>query len=360
MMRLAAWFIRFAYFVCALFPRRDKVSFLSRQSSRPFDFALLEPEIRRSLPGYDIVWSCVPESGSFGPLLAFRQVWHAATSRVCIVDGYVPAVSVPKSHEGALCVQLWHSLGAMKRFGYQALDTPDGRSSKAASALRMHRGYDMVVAGLPGAVPAFAEAFDCSEKRILPLGLPRVDYLLSSEFEDERARRQRAAVERLDIDRDRWRAVVLYAPTLRRGVAGGDAWFDRSTEELTRAFGEIDAALVVAGHPLQADVQHDGGNVAFLRGAASIDVLSWVDYVVTDYSAVAFEAAVASKKVLFYVPDIEEYRRSPGLTLIRSRSIRSFLSRTQIPWRALWRPISGRTAARCGLSTNARRRIWAI
>ena len=106
MMRLAAWFIRFAYFVCALFPRRDKVSFLSRQSSRPFDFALLEPEIRRSLPGYDIVWSCVPESGSFGPLLAFRQVWHAATSRVCIVDGYVPAVSVPKSHEGALCVQL--------------------------------------------------------------------------------------------------------------------------------------------------------------------------------------------------------------------------------------------------------------
>ena len=315
MMRLAAWFIRFAYFVCALFPRRDKVSFLSRQSSRPFDFALLEPEIRRSLPGYDIVWSCVPESGSFGPLLAFRQVWHAATSRVCIVDGYVPAVSVPKSHEGALCVQLWHALGAMKRFGYQALDTPDGRSSKAASALRMHRGYDMVVAGLPGAVPAFAEAFDCSEKRILPLGLPRVDYLLSSEFEDERARRQRAAVERLDIDRDRWRAVVLYAPTLRRGVAGGDAWFDRSTEELTRAFGEIDAALVVAGHPLQADVQHDGGNVAFLRGAASIDVLSWVDYVVTDYSAVAFEAAVASKKVLFYVPDIEEYRRSPGLNV---------------------------------------------
>ena len=73
MMRLAAWFIRFAYFVCALFPRRDKVSFLSRQSSRPFDFALLEPEIRRSLPGYDIVWSCVPESGSFGPLLAFSS-----------------------------------------------------------------------------------------------------------------------------------------------------------------------------------------------------------------------------------------------------------------------------------------------
>ena len=108
---------------------------------------------------------------------------------------------------------------------------------------------------------------------------------------------------------------MLYAPTLRRGVAGGDAWFDRSTEELTRAFGEIDAALVVAGHPLQADVQHDGGNVAFLLGAASIDVLSWVDYVVTDYSAVAFEAAVASKKVLFYVPDIEEYRRSPGLNV---------------------------------------------
>ena len=104
-----------------------------------------------------------------------------------------------------------------------------------------------------------------------------------------------------------------------------------------------------------------GGNVAFLRGAASIDVLSWVDYVVTDYSAVAFEAAVASKKVLFYVPDIEEYRRSPGLNVDPLEEYRaSFHCKTQIPWRALWRPISGRTAARCGLSTNARRRIWAF
>ena len=71
-----------------------------------------------------------------------------------------------------------------------------------------------------------------------------------------------------------------------------------------KAFGEIDAALVVAGSSLQADVQHDGGNVAFLRGAASIDVLSWSITWLTDYSAVAFEAAVASKKVLFYVPTL--------------------------------------------------------
>ena len=101
-----------------------------------------------------------------------------------------------------------------------ALDTPDGRSSKAASALRMHRGYDMVVAGLPGAVPAFAEAFDCSEKRILPLGLLVSITCFPPSSKTNALDASVRAVERLDIDRDRWRAVVLYAPTLRRGVAG--------------------------------------------------------------------------------------------------------------------------------------------
>lgn len=233
------------------------------------------------------------------------------------MDGYVPAVCVPEKHEGMLCVQMWHALGAIKKFGYQALDTPDGRSSRAARDLRMHRGYDVVIAGLPGAVPSFSEAFDCPSSVILPLGLPRIDYILSPEFSVKRDRRLRAAVARLGIEdgRDRDGVVVLYAPTLRRGVADGSEWFVRSVRKLQRAFSAHDTTLVVAGHPLQADASLDEEGVLFLRDSAVIDVLDWVDYVITDYSAVAFEAAVASKKVLFYVPDINEYRLSPGLNI---------------------------------------------
>ena len=52
-----------------------------------------------------------------------------------------------------------------------------------------------------------------------------------------------------------------------------------------------------------------------VHDTATIDALAVADYVVTDYSAVAFEALLASKKTYFYVPDIEEYRISPGLNV---------------------------------------------
>ncbi|MDR1184773.1 MAG: CDP-glycerol glycerophosphotransferase family protein, partial [Coriobacteriales bacterium] len=46
-----------------------------------------------------------------------------------------------------------------------------------------------------------------------------------------------------------------------------------------------------------------------------IDLLEIADYVITDYSAIAFEAALLRRKVLFYVPDIADYRLSPGLNI---------------------------------------------
>ena len=43
------------------------------------------------------------------------------------------------------------------------------------------------------------------------------------------------------------------------------------------------------------------------------DALVETDIVVTDYSSIAYEAYVLGKMVLFYVPDIDDYRLSPGL-----------------------------------------------
>lgn len=317
MMKVMAWLIRTVYRICAMFPCKDKISFLSRQSSRPFDFELLEPALKQAFPGFQFAWACVPESGSFGVWLALRQVWHVATSRICFVDGYIPAVCVPPSKR-ARCIQLWHALGAIKRFGYQALDTADGRSSRMASALSMHRGYDAVVAGLPGAVSVFSEAFDCPLERIVSIGLPRIDYLVASEFASVREDRAHRLAERFGLDglQGENSLVVLYAPTLRRGAQSYTDWFARAVDALSTAL-PLDGgvSLVVSGHPLQSASKPTCEGPVFLQGSSAIDALSISDYVVTDYSAIAFEAAVLGKKVLFYVPDIGEYRVSPGLNI---------------------------------------------
>ena len=333
MYTLAAWAISLVFALCSLFPQRRKIVFLSRQSSRPLDFALLEPELRRRWPDRDLVWCCVPEIDEMSVSLMLRQIWHAATAEVCLVDGYVPAVSVPRHHR-AYVVQLWHAPGAIKKFGYQSLDTPAGRSSATARILRMHRGYDCVVSGVPGATGFFAEAFDMDPSRIRALGLPCIDYLVSPDYEGLRAERFSRAERHVN-----WAfsdpavgpdepplpdtTTVIYAPTFRRG--GSDPlWLEHAVEGLERALAgsATNVRLVVAGHPLE--VHQEGGEdldvrprvrTGVLRGATTMDALHVADYVLTDYSTVAFEAGMLGKRVLFYVPDIEEYRRSPGLNI---------------------------------------------
>lgn len=329
-MKLAAFVISGIYRLFALFPQRKKIALLSRQSARPFDFELLEPALAKAFPGYQIVWCCVAHGGEMTVTLMLKQLWHVATATICLVDGYVPAVSIPKGPRRSSCIQLWHALGAVKKFGFQSLHTAAGRSPEAARAFSMHAGYDCIVAGFTGAVPAFAEAFGYGEDAFRAIGLPRCDYLLRAQYADERAARSAHLAARIaalpapaadaapagERAGAAERPVVLYAPTFRKNNANA-AWLADAVCALDAAL-PASAVLAVSAHPL--DVEHLEGRaltdrVLVVHDTATIDALAVADYVVTDYSAVAFEALLASKKTYFYVPDIEEYRISPGLNV---------------------------------------------
>lgn len=320
-MGLIALVTRVLYRLLCLAPQRRRIALLSRQAERPLDFALLEPKLKERFPTYEIAWCCVHEIGRMSVPLMVRQLKLVATSALCLVDGYIPAVSLPKRHR-AVVVQLWHAPGAIKKFGYQALDTPAGRSSRTARALRMHRGYDLVIAGTPGAVPAFSEAFDMPAEKIVPLGLPRIDYLCDPALASVRARRYaraEAAVNAALGPAPEDTLTVLYAPTFRKANADKD-WLVHAVDALRSALAAAGTRvrLVVASHPLEEpETGGEAGEVpvCFLRGVPTIDVLHLADYVVTDYSTVAFEAGYAGRRVLLYVPDIEEYRLSPGLNI---------------------------------------------
>ena len=285
----------------------------------------MEPALARAFPDYKIIWCCVTQGGKMTVLLMLRQLWHVATAEVCLVDGYVPAVSIPKGPRRSACIQLWHALGAVKKFSFQSLHTAAGRSPEAARAFSMHAGYNCIVAGFSGAVPAFAEAFGYTEDKFLPLGLPRCDYLIRPEYAEERARRSASLAAQIaalpapaaaDGAASVKRPVVLYAPTFRKNNAN-PAWLADAVCALDASL-PAEAALVVSAHPL--DVERLEGRsltsrVLVASDTATIDAIHVADYVVTDYSAVAFEALLAGMKTYFYVPDIEEYRNSPGLNV---------------------------------------------
>lgn len=325
-MDLIAWAIKLLYRLFSLFPQRDKIVFLSRQSPRPFDFIMLESHLKTEFPQMEYVWVCISGSARLDVPTMIKQLWHAATAKVCFVDGYVPAVSIPSAPKRALCIQVWHAPGAIKKFGYQSLDTPDGRSSRAAKTFSMHRGYDYIVAGFPGACAAYAEAFGYPVEKILPLGLPRMDYLASAEFKSLRKRHERRVLRRLEsqgFDAKEEGPIVLYAPTFRRAPQN-PRWLEEAVEGMAREL-PSNVRLIVSGHPI------DGVNVEAsddftckvyqLTDIATIHALPLADCVVTDYSTVALEAGYVHKRVYFYTPDIEEYRLSPGLNVDPEREL---------------------------------------
>jgi len=300
----------------ALFPARRKIVFLSRQSDSPSrDFLLLADELRRREPGIEIVMRCRMLGGSWPARIgslpsALGQMYHLATSSVCVVDGYVIPVSLLTHRSGMFIVQLWHALGAIKRFGYQTLDSPGGHSSALAGSMRMHRNYGLVLCSGPATVPVFAEAFAVDPAIVRPLGLPRLDHLLAH-ADDARTMPTPPAVAALrrefPILADPARRVVLYAPTFRRG--GSDRYRD-----VTGRFSGAGYTLIVKPHPLET-VRVEGPDVVNAGGVDVLDLLPLCDVVITDYSAVAFEACVLDLPVFFWVYDIDEYSRAHGLNI---------------------------------------------
>jgi phosphorylcholine metabolism protein LicD/CDP-glycerol glycerophosphotransferase (TagB/SpsB family) len=305
---------------CKGFSKQEKIVLLSRQSStESLDFSLLTRRLRERMPGVDIVLSLTdPETADLPSFIksTITMSKEIAEARVCIVDGYLPAISVPDLGKKTRVIQLWHSLGAIKKFGYQCVGTPAGRTREEAEKLRMHCNYDWIVASGMGAVSAYSEAFGYPPDRIVPCGLPRMDYLRGGKGSAFEARGQEIKRLRPELQGECMR--VLYAPTFRRG-ADANVRLNREVGTLAEAFSSQGVQLVVSCHPLDtawdqsAVASYD--NVAVIPDTRTCDLLGLVDAVVTDYSAIAFEAGLVGVPTYFYLPDIDEYRKTPGLNI---------------------------------------------
>jgi len=100
---------------------------------------------------------------------------------------------------------------------------------------------------------------------------------------------------------------VLYAPTFR---ANAECAFSA----VASAFADDRFTLVIKPHDLDSAVL-GGENVVDATGVDIFDLLPIADAVITDYSAVAFEACAIEVPLLFYVYDIAEYAVDHGLNL---------------------------------------------
>lgn len=316
LIRLAKLFLNFIYLFIKLLPTRHKVVMMSRQSDvQSLDFHLLEDELKRQDPSLEVVVLC----RRIGPkaMDKVRYVFymlpcmiHMATSKAVIIDGYVIPISILNHKKNLKIVQIWHALGAIKKFGYQALDASEGRSRKLAVAMNMHKKYDYIICASEATKVFYQEAFNTPAEKIVVKGMPRVDYLqaedpvLHSQFLEE-------------YPRFRTGKTILYIPTFRSSVVKG-------VKNMTKRFGEGSGYnLIIRPHMLSEVTVSPEYTVS--QRYNTFDLMKFSDYIVTDYSAASIEASVLAKPVFFYIFDVDGYKNNRGLNVDLNREVGDFI-----------------------------------
>ena len=287
---------------------RDKVVIISRQADEPtLDIRMLNDELVNINIETAVLTKKLNKSikGMISYMMhLISQMYHINTARVVVLDGYCILVSIlPKKQEQAV-VQIWHALGAVKKFGWQNIERPDGHSRDVAEAMKMHKNYDYVLAPSNTTGNIFAEAFRVPEDKIVLCGLPRIDFIRSF---DEGAKEMVITAYPSIAEKTN----VLYVPTFRRNS-------ELSLEKLIAGFDFDEFNLIIKKHFL------DKGDYSWAEKAGAIvdtrfSSLEWLricEKIVTDYSAIAFEAAILDKDIYIYQPDADKYENNVGLNII--------------------------------------------
>ena len=300
--------LNFIYFFYKLFPTRKRIAFISRQSDTPSeDIKLLQTELKRRAPDIEVIVLCkMIGSGINGKIKylihMFRyQLYILATSEVVVLDGYCIAVSLLKHKKNLKIIQMWHAMGEIKKFGYCTVGEKEGSSATVAKAMRMHKNYNVIFVSSQLCKHLLAPAYRCSEKMMEVMPLPRVDIITQKKYQDLLKKKIFQKYPELPK-----KETILYAPTFRKGRN-----INKDIQNFLDAVDYSKYNLVVKLHPLVHN-NFLSESAIFDDVFSSVDMLCVSDYVITDYSAFIFEAALAGKPIYRYVPDEDEYKDSRG------------------------------------------------
>ena len=287
-------------------------SFYGRQvSCNPL---AIDREIARRYPELPRYWSVTSErqqvpDGAI-PVLVGGREWHAARhqARLLVVNDWLRYGF--RRRRSQLVLQTWH--GTMLK--HLALGRPNVSLRTRLAIRRESRRWNLLLSQNPHSTEQFRSSY-AYRGEVIETGYPRDDRLAGALVGRER-NPIAVSTARAALGVPAGRRVLVYAPTWRDGgitvvddldvhaVAAelGDEWVVVARGHTrTHAFGGYtrggDAVIDASGHP---DVN---------------DVILAADLLITDYSSLMFDAAVARAPLAFFVPDLAAYRdRERGFT----------------------------------------------
>lgn len=302
------------YQLLKLFPVRDKIVMISRQSNKPsVDFLLLRDELLTEAPSVKVVFLCKTLEGGVNSTFRrrleyffhmFCQMYHLATSKVAVLDTYCIVVSLLKHRKNLKVIQMWHSMGTMKLFGYTAVGSGEGSSREVAESMHMHENYDYFIAASPNYKDHLARGFRCDADKAFISPLPRYDLLKSKEYKELKKKQIYEMYPEF-----MGKKMILYCPTFRKDEAQMKKALEDLIESLPSGYN-----LVMKLHPLSKIVLK-GEQVYTADYFSTFEMLFAADYVISDYSCIVYEAGILELPLYFYTFDMSQYTKNRGFAL---------------------------------------------
>ena len=237
---------------------------------------------------------------------------YATSAYVFVEDAFFPLyANYPR--EGTRVIQLWHACGAFKKWGYSTADLKWGASRASLERYPIHNTYTDVTVSAEKVVPYYAEAFNCPESIIRPLGVPRTDVYFDESFVSCARSEILKMYPQIGV-----RKIILYAPTFR-GDSILKSYMDlkldieRMSAELSEEY-----VLLYKLHPQtarrfsldSAEREKYADFVFDISSGVRIDTaMCAADMLISDYSSVIFEYSLLGRPMIFFAYDLEEYDR---------------------------------------------------
>ena len=295
------------YLPLKLLKTKNRIVYLSRQSNeKSLDMILLENEIKKQLPNCEQVFRLrmIPDGLAAKIKYCFGVIgdmYYLATSKIAVLDTYSITVSCLTHKKELKVIQIWHALGAIKKFGLQCVGTKEGRDVKISKAMNMHKNYDYILAPSKATAEFYMEAFGYEADKMKICSLPRVDEILTDNGAAVRFYKENPALG--------LKKIILYLPTFREREPYAAQQLIVEFEDLADEY-----HLIVSPHPLFSKIKKDN-RYSYNGSFSTYDLIRVADYIITDYSACAFEASILMKPLYFFVPDYELYIKERGANI---------------------------------------------
>ena len=294
----------FFNFSRAVFPlKKNRVAFVSMHNENFCDaLGAVRDELQKK-GGYDFVYITRQDLSLSNPLRAIaffllKSRLLATAEYVFLNDNFLPMGKLNFRKE-AVITQLWHAEGAFKKFGLHISQNDALRKAEIAANSKL----SFVVCSSESVKKIYAEAFGVDEKKVLPLGAPRVDYLLN---EDNQKKALNEIHEKYPDTKNK--KILLYAPTFRDEPERDKEILNNfDISAVKKALGE-EYEILVRLHPQIHISDRDTKSVTDVTDFPDVrQLILAADVLVTDYSSICMDFSLLSKKIVFFAYDLDWY-----------------------------------------------------